>query len=153
MLKSPARTRASRLLRGWSRRTACAFLAIAFVASTAFGSAFYIWCIPMAKAMSSCCCHGDMAGREDRGGKSDTSDAVVSAPCCETRHFEKAATASMVRAEATSVPAPSWVTVPCVTTWTFDVPTSMALLTSQPARAGPPPPKIPRYIRIRSLLI
>lgn len=139
---------------GWARHATCAFLILAFVASAAFGSASYIWCIPMAKAMSSCCCPGDWGGHQDHADESDARDSVVSAPCCVTRHVDSLVAASpIVRAEMTHHPALSWVTLPWASAWMLQVPTSLDLLTAHPALAGPPPPKIPKYMRVRRLLL
>jgi len=108
----------------------------------------------MARAMTTCCCPEGEAEHEVGADKSDANGTVVNASCCETRHFDNLATASsVVRAEATNLPAPSWVTVPWVSTLMLEVSPSLDLLTSHPVRAGPPPSKIPKYIRVRSLLI
>lgn len=150
MLKKWTKRQAQHRLRGWTRRLACASLAIVFIASAFVGSASYLWCVPMARAMSTCCCHEAMTRH---AAAADDSAAAVSAPCCETRHFEKLATADAVRTEAAHVPGPTYVTMLPALSWTVDVPAALDLLTSYPARAGPAPPKIPQYIRLRSLLI
>ncbi|MEO8182405.1 MAG: hypothetical protein ABI895_26510 [Deltaproteobacteria bacterium] len=94
-----------------------------------------------------------MAGHETAVDDADMPGAEINRTCCETRQFENLATPSVARGETTNIPTPSWVTVPWTAAWSLDIPPALALLTSQPARAGPPPPKIPTYIRVRSLLI
>lgn len=153
MIAKRQKERAFRAVGEWTRRCGSALIAVAFVTSIIFGSASYIWCIPMAQAMSDCCCHEAMATHEHSSALADEVRPAVEAPCCETRHFEKLVTASVQRTEASSVPGPSWVVVPWAAVAVLDVPAQPGLLTSQPARAGPPPPKIPTYIRVRSLLI
>ncbi|HKO90984.1 MAG TPA: hypothetical protein VJU61_07530 [Polyangiaceae bacterium] len=148
-----ARAQVGRAAWEWTRRASCALLALSLVTSAAFGGAFYLWCIPMARAMSECCCHGGSAEHGARVEQPDASHASVEAPCCETRALGKLAAASGPSAEANRVSPPSWVLVPAALAPVLESPRRLALSSSQPARAGPPPPKIPRYLRIRTLLL
>jgi hypothetical protein len=139
--------------RACARRGGSAFVALAFVASAIFGSAYFIWCVPMARAMTECCCHEAMAAHEPSAEQAVPNVAAVNAACCEIRHLAKLATALVLRNEAQGVQAPSWVLVSWAFASSLQGPPQLDLLTSQPARAGPPPPKIPQYLRIRTLLI
>lgn len=89
------------------RLLAVGFLA-SFVMSFALAGFQIVFCRSMQQAQLACCCHaadpspGDPAA--DKGG----SPEVQRAPCCETRHFEKAASSSNAPTEsAPAVAAPS----------------------------------------------
>jgi hypothetical protein len=80
------------LLAGWPRRLAAAsFAAVLLVSTLSFGHA-YLWCGPMQRALSACCCApGAGASDVDAGG---ASSSMRSACCCESRSFGDLPTAT-----------------------------------------------------------
>lgn len=141
--------------RRWAPRVSCALLTLAFIACTALGNASYVWCVPMAKVMSTCCPPSARAARlakEHRHHRdTDTASAMVRASCCETRHFDQISPASTARADLLKIPAPDRVAVaPEFAPPEVD---SAVRASARPASTGPPPTNLPAYLRLQTLLL
>jgi hypothetical protein len=142
--------------RRWAPRVSCALLTLAFIAGTALGNASYVWCVPMAKVMSTCCPPSVRAARlakEHRHRRdTDTASAMVRASCCKTRHFDQISPASTARAEVLKLPAPDRVAVAAVFAPAEVVP-NVLQASARPASTGPPSTNLPEYLRLQTLLL
>jgi hypothetical protein len=145
-----------RAVRDCALAATCTLLVAVVVLSAAVGRASYIWCVPMARAASSCCCHGDLAAPKHHADSADTAANGVTAfrvPCCETRYLENIRRAAAISSDGPKLQLAAWVHVIPVASRMFDVHRSLELHASLPIRAGPRSAKTPQYIVMRTLLI
>ncbi len=132
------------------RALAAVALALVVLVSAALGGLPYIWCVPMAQAQLTCCCHHPVTPAHADAAHGT---AVVDAGCCEGRRIGSLPVVNLaLRADATVPPGPlaTWLPVVlalCSQASSVEMYPPRRLL--QP-RAGPAPPLFELY---RSYLI